>query len=382
METSQGTTSGAGAAGGADPAGGPTPVRFGLVGAGFIARWFMEAAQTLPQVLPVAVTSAHAERARAFAREHGLAAAYPSLEEMLRAGAPDGPTPVDVVYIGSPNAVHAEQALEALEAGFHVLVEKPFALHAEDARRMVAAARANDRFLMEAWMPAFEPGITAARRAVAERADRGDPPHRAVLVKEQYSSRMDRYRAGELPPALDPAMGGGSLMDLGVYPVSLAIHLFGEPASVRASGRLLASGADSHGAVVLEYDRTPDGAPADLEVVCLHSKTSSGAIESQVAWDREVLTLDDCQRPSRVRLHDTGRAGGCGPRELLEPSPAAPVLARELAEVCRLVAAGARQSELHPWAATVAGVSVLEAARAQIGLRLPGDGEPSARMAP
>ena len=90
--------------------------------------------------------------------------------------------------------------IAALEAGFHVLVEKPFALDAEQAEAMVAAAARHDRFLMEGWLTTFEPETAALREALPALLSDGPGPHRAVLVKEQYSSRMDRLRAGELPP--------------------------------------------------------------------------------------------------------------------------------------------------------------------------------------
>ena len=357
-----------------------TRIRFGIIGAGFIARWFMEAAAVLPQVEVVAVTSAHAERAAAFAAKHGIGASYASLPEMLAAGGPDGATPFDVVYVGSPNALHTEQTVAALEAGFHVLAEKPFALRTAEAEAMVAAARRADRFLMEGWLPAFEPGTATIREALPRLGTGEAGPHRALLVKEQYSSRMDRFRAGELLPAFDPSLGGGSLMDLGVYPVSMAIHLFGAPARVRATGRLLRSGADSHGTVVLEYDRQPDGSRTDLEVVCLHSKTSTNGTLSEVAADRVVLTLDDCQWPREIALRTPDgverlEVEAAWPEGAVVPEAAEkpPVLARELAEVCRLVRAGARESGLHPLAASLASVRVLEEARAQTGVRFPGD---------
>lgn len=345
-------------------------MRFGIVGAGFIARWFVAAAEATPGARVVAVTSDHPERAAAFAAEYGIEASYATLEEMLTAGRPDGATPFDVVHVGSPNSLHTAQTITALEAGFHVLVEKPFALEVADAEAMAEAAARNDRFLMEGWLTAFEPGTAAVRRALPALLADGSGPHRALLAKEQYSSRMDRLRAGELPPAFDPALGGGSTMDLGVYPVSLAVHLFGAPNRVTASGRPLPGAADSHGVVVLDYDRlggvcaqeAGGEVPTDLQVVCLHSKTSPAGLGSHIASDHHVLTLDDCQWPRTVRL-----TGPEGTRDLSVPDDGAPVLARELAEVCRLVASGARRSELHPPTASVTAVDVLARARAALG---------------
>ena len=343
------------------------PIRFGVIGAGFIARWFAEAVACEPGAQIVAVTSAHRERAAAFAAEHGIAHAYASLEEMLAAHGPGSQAPIDVVHVGSPNSLHAQHAIATLEAGFHVLVEKPFALTRSQAEAMVEAAQAADRFLMEGWLSAFEPGVARLR----EHLPRLGRLHRVVLSKEQFSSRMEVYRSGGLPPAFDPALGGGSLMDLGIYPVSLAIHLFGEPDRVTATGTLLEHGVDARGTVVLSYDC---GEHAGLEVICLHSKTSPG-MESSFAGDHDVLSIDDCQWPRRIELRGPAAATGTGEDLSVERGAEAPghQLAYELTEVCRLVRAGARESDLHPLSRYVAAVGVLQEARRQVGVRFPAD---------
>ena len=355
------------------PGPGDSPVRFGVIGAGFIARWFAQAVALEPAARIVTVTSARRERAAAFAQEHQVPYTHASLEEMLAAHGPDSEAPIDVVYVGSPNSLHAEHATAALEAGFHVLVEKPFALTAGQARAMVKTARRTDRFLMEGWLSAFEPGVARVREALG----RVGRLHRVVLSKEQFSSRMEAYRAGHLPPAFDPALGGGSLMDLGIYPVSMAIHLFGEPDRVTATGELLSSGVDVRGTVILSYD---SGEHAGMEVVCLHSKTSPG-IESSFAGDHDVLSIDDCQWPRRIELRGPVANGdpaqGAQTYEDLSVERGAEAsghqLAYELAEVCRLVRAGARQSDLHPLSRSVAAVGVLQEARRQVGVRFPAD---------
>ena len=342
-------------------------VRFGVIGAGFIARWFAEAVAREPGAQIVAVTSAHRERAAAFATEHGVAHAYASLEEMLAAHGPGSPDPIDVIHVGSPNSLHTQHSIAALEAGFHVVVEKPFALTRSQAEAMVEAAQATDRFLMEGWLSAFEPGVAQLRKHLP----RLGRLHRVVLSKEQFSSRMEVYRSGGLPPAFDPALGGGSLMDLGIYPVSLAIHLFGEPDRVTATGTLLECGVDARGTVVLSYDF---GEHAGLEVVCLHSKTSPGT-QSSFAGDHDVLSIDDCQWPRRIELRGPAAETGAGEDLSVERGVQTPghQLAYELTEVCRLVRAGARESDLHPLSRSVAAVGVLQEARRQVGVRFPAD---------
>ncbi|WP_420835771.1 Gfo/Idh/MocA family protein [Actinomyces ruminis] len=185
-------------------------------------------------------------------------------------------------------------------------------------------------------------------------------------------------------------MAGGSLMDLGVYPISLAIHLFGAPARVTATGVLLEEGADALGTVVLDYaaepeaDTTRRAQPAGFEVVCLHSKTSPAGTGSAIAGDHAVLTLDDCQWPQQIALRGTAAdAGGTAGADRLKAAADAvqdlsvkrsgPVLGYELEAFCRLVRSGARESELHPLANSVAAVEVLYEARQQVGVRFPGD---------
>ncbi|MDO4242360.1 MAG: Gfo/Idh/MocA family oxidoreductase [Actinomyces sp.] len=343
------------------------PVRFAVVGTGFISGWFMEAVAAVPQAEVVAVTSGRPERAAAFAAEHGIGAAWPTFDELVRQCRPGGSSPADVVYIGSTNVLHAEHALAALEAGLHVVVEKPFAITPAQADAMVEAAQRHDRFLMEAWLTAFEPGTRVLRETLPRLLSDGPGPHRAVLVKEQFSSRMPAYRAGALPAVLDPAKAGGSVMDLGVYPVSLAIHLFGPPARIGAGARLLDSGVDSHGVITLDYDVLPDGSPTDLQVVCLHSKTSTASTGSAIASDTMSLSFDDCQWPRTITLHTPQG------QEDLSVAGTGPVLARELAEVCRLVSTGQRYSPLHPPSASAACVRVLAEARRLTGIRLPED---------
>ncbi|GGO96850.1 Gfo/Idh/MocA family protein [Actinomyces gaoshouyii] len=342
------------------------PVRFGVVGAGFIAAWFARAVAAEPAAEIVAVTSARPERAAAYAAKHGVPHAHPTLEAMLAEHGPDCAAPIDVIYIASPNSLHASQAIAALEAGYGVLVEKPFALTPAQARAMAVTAERTGGFLMEAWQTAFEPGVAAIRSAFPRLGEL----RRAAFVREQFSSRMNAYRAGELPPAFNPALGGGSLMDLGIYPVSLAIHLFGRPDRVTATAQLLDSGVDSHGTLTLSYGT---GEHAGLEVACLHSKTSANALGSQISGESRAILLDHCQWPERISLI-TAPGSPEESHEDLSVTRSAEVMGPLLAEVCRLVSAGARGSELHPVSASVAAIEVLSEARSQIGVHFPDDG--------
>lgn len=338
-------------------------VRFATIGTSWIARALIDAARTVPGVDVVAVSSRSEEGARAFAEANGVPRFHVGLDALA------GDDAVDAVYVASPNARHAEQAITMLRAGKHVLVEKPLATTEAEAAAMADEARAAGRLLMEAYVAPFEPNVAAIRDALPELGQL----RRAVLVKDQYSSKYDQLKAGGLPNAFDPRLAGGSLMDLAIYPVSLAVHLFGEPVSVLATGIVLGSGADGQGTIVLGYD--------GLEVLCLHSKITPAGIGSEISGEAGVLTFDDCSVPTRVVLHSRLDVGGqvtqpgftrshAGSRELTRPQ-SNDHMRYEVEEFAGLIDRGAIESAIHPPSRSQAALRILDEARRQIGLPVP-----------
>lgn len=341
-------------------------VRIGVVGTSWIAGAFVAAARSVAAVEVAAVCSRSARAAAGFADQHGIPAMYTDL------GALGADATVDAVYLATPNSLHTPQAIAMLRAGKHVLVEKPLGANEAQGAAMVAASRETGRVLMEAYVAPFEPNVAALRDALPKVG----PLRRVVLVKDQYSSKYDRLKAGTVSNVFDPAFAGGSLMDLGFYPVSLAVHLFGEPVSVLATGIVLASGADGQGTVLLRYD--------GFEVACLHSKITPTGLGSQVAGEHGVLTFDDCSVPTRVTF--TPRLGS--PQSPTDPSFTRPAGAAEdltrpqsphhmryeLLEFADVVQRGAIESRLHPHGRSLAAAGILDQARAQVGVRFPADG--------
>ncbi|MFZ0528932.1 MAG: Gfo/Idh/MocA family oxidoreductase, partial [Propionicimonas sp.] len=337
-------------------------VRIGMIGTGFIGGAFAEAVRGVEGIELAAVSATSEAAALAFAAKHAIPRAHADQESLA------ADETIDAVYIASPNSFHATQAIAMLRAGKHVLVEKPLALTTSQAQAMIAAAHAADRLLMEAFTAPFAPNIGAIREALP----RIPQLRRAVFVKDQYSSRFDAYKAGTVLPAFNPAMGGGSIMDLGFYPVGLAVHLFGEPSSVRATGILLDSGADAQGTILLGYD--------GFEVVCLHSKVATCGIASEIAGELSVITLDDCSNPTRVEFASRGGSSSVATAsrrpdatEDLTREGSGWNLAFEIAEFARLVGAGARTSTLHPATNSLATIRILEAARREVGVHFPAD---------
>jgi scyllo-inositol 2-dehydrogenase (NADP+) len=262
----------------------PTPVRFGVIGTNWITGALIEAGRTVPGFEARCVLSRSVSTGRAFAEYHGLTAVHTTLESLA------ADESIDAVYVASPNSLHAEQARTLLAAGKHVLAEKPLGASAAQVAGLAGAAVDCRRLLMEAYMAPFEPNVAALRDALGEVGQ----VRRVVLAKDQYSSRYDALKAGELPNAFNPAFAAGSLMDLGIYPVALAVLLFGEPTTILATGEMLPSGVDGQGTLLLGYD--------GFEVACLHSKITPGGLGSEISGEDGVLTFDDCSVPTEVHL--------------------------------------------------------------------------------
>ncbi len=225
------------------------PVRWGILGAARIARTkVIPAIQQAHNSAVRAVASRDIVRAAVVAQVYGIPRIYGSYAELL-----DDPA-IDAVYIALPNHLHAEWTMHALQAGKHVLCEKPLAMNAEQARAMVATAREHDRHLMEAFMYRFHPRM----QQIAGLVEQGALGH-LLLARASFTFRLTRsedYR-------FDPAMGGGALLDVGVYGVNLARWMFrAEPESVYAYAVYGETGIDLTTVGVLRF---PGGRIATIE---------------------------------------------------------------------------------------------------------------------
>jgi predicted dehydrogenase len=214
-------------------------VRWAIVGTGNVAWQFAEGLSLVDDAELVAVSSRTESRARQMGRAFGGAKGYGDYGAMLRESG------CDVVYVATPHHRHAEDCLMAIEAGKGVLCEKPFTVDAGEAERVIAAARARGVFCMEAMWTRF---IPAMRRAV-EMLRVGEIGDMRVLTGDfAVPMRFDpasRY--------FDPKMGGGALLDRGVYLVSLAQQLFGDPLAVSATMTQTPTGVDDHVTMTLSY---------------------------------------------------------------------------------------------------------------------------------
>jgi predicted dehydrogenase len=212
---------------------------WGIVGTGGIAHRFAADLAHAPGARIAAVQSRSIEKAREFRTAFGVDRTYTELDALLADSA------VDAVYIATPNALHAEQALQAIAAGKPVLVEKPMALSTADAERIEKASLARGVFVMEAMWTRFLPAVQRAKAKIAA-GDIGSVT--AIRANLSYS------REEVAGSRFFDAQGGGALFDLGVYPISLTLHLLGCPNSVSGRWQAAHSGVDRSAEIDLHYD--------------------------------------------------------------------------------------------------------------------------------
>jgi len=265
-------------------------IRIGIVGTSSISQRFAEAVDAVAGIAISRVASRDAARARAFADAIGAPGIAVGLESLLAAA------DVDAVYLASPNAAHAAQMREAVDAGIPVLVEKPAVLSADEWDAAVSHARQRGVVLLEAMRTAYDPGLEAVRTALP----RLGRVRRVSFRYEKRSARYDHVLAGEQTNIFDPAMGGSALRDLGVYPLHALVRLFGAPNALQGVRVGIASGTDGLGSAVAAYD----GFVADVA----WSKITDTALPSEIQGEEASLSIDAIDAPRRLVL--TPRDGG------------------------------------------------------------------------
>lgn len=330
------------------PGRGEPSLRWGVIGAGWIAGFFADAVRAHTAQTVVAVAARRPERAEEFARAHGIHTAHATVDALI-----DDPF-VDVVYIAAPQIDHLALGLQVIAAGKHVLIEKPLATTAADARRLTSAAQAAGVFLMEAMWSRYQPQALMIRAIAAEGilgevtsviADHGqpladDPTHRLLV----------------------PGTGGGALLDLGIYPIQLDSMVLGDPTSITAVGSLTASGVDATSTVVLGH-----GVEQSTLMTSILTKTPTLATICGTGARIEIdgpfhiptgLTLRsaDLFEPPVRWTDDTGVSLMDG-------------LAWEATALARFVGEGRAESPLHTHAETASILATIDESRRQLGAR-------------
>ncbi|MEU0949748.1 Gfo/Idh/MocA family oxidoreductase [Streptomyces canus] len=326
-------------------------VRWGILATGGIAAAFTADLVDLPDAEVVAVASRSEASAKAFAERFGIERAYGDW------GALAEDADIDVVYVATPHAAHRAAAGLCLTAGRNVLCEKAFTLNTREAEELVGLAKEHGRFLMEAMWMYCNPLVRRLKALVDDGA-----------IGEVRTVQADFGLAGPFPPShrlRDPAQGGGALLDLGVYPVSFAHLLLGEPSDVTAKAVLSEEGVDLQTGALLSWD---SGALASLHC----SLTGGTATIASVTGSLGRIDIPSgFFHPDRFVLHRDGR----DPEEFVADPADGPrnSLKHEAREVMRALRAGETESPLVPLEGTLAVMRTLDAVRDRIGVRYPGE---------
>jgi len=326
----------------------PTGLRWGILATGGIAHAFARDLRTAGLDI-AAVGSRRPDAAAAFATEFGIPRAHGSYEELV--ADPD----VDLVYVSTPHPLHAENAILALEAGKHVLVEKPFTLNAAEAARVRDVAAANGLLAMEAMWTRYLPHMARIRELIAA-GPLGDL--RAVIA--DHTQRISRDPAHRLN-ALE--LGGGALLDLGIYPISFAWDILGAPVTVAASATLGPTGADSEVATIFTH---ASGAVSTT----LSAAHAAGPNTAHIVGTDARIDIDRVwYTPTSFRM--------VAPDGTVLEEYASKIEGRGMQYQAiaaeRYVAEGRRDSELLPIDETVAIIATLDEIRSLIGVSYPGE---------
>jgi predicted dehydrogenase len=325
-----------------------TAVRWGILAPGRIARKFAAGLREAEGAELVAVGSQEIGRARAFAALFDIPRAHGSYAELA---ADPG---VDAVYIGSPHARHEAHTTLCLQAGKHVLCEKPLALNAAQARRMIEVARDRDRVLMEALWTRFLPALRGAREQVA-----GGVLGDLRMVQADFGFRAAYDPADRL---FAPDLGGGALLDIGIYPLNLAYLFCGPPREIHTLGTLGATGVDEEGAIVMRHEE------GRISLLSCSLRTATPG-RAHLLGTRRSLTLE-CPwwGATRFTLHEPG-----GGDEVFEFAHRGGGYAHEAEAFMELIRSGRRDSETMPSAESLAILETMDEIRRRWGVRYPGE---------
>ena len=325
-------------------------INWGILAPGKIAGKFVRELNRIPDARLIAVGSRNVRRAEEFKRRHGAQYAFGSYEEL--AACPE----VDIIYVASPHSLHLKHTLLCLHYGKHVLCEKPMGINYSQVKQMTEAAHSSDCFLMEGMWTRFLPAMKKTVE-LAENGAIGD----VVMLEADFGFRATYHPESRI---YNPLLGGGALLDIGIYPVFLALILFGMPEDMSAHSILADTGVDAQTTLQMKWQTS--------RLAQLHcSFLADTEVTARVYGTDGYLYLPP-------RWHEAKTVHLCNKRGIVQSfhfEDENPGYRYEIEEIHRCLRRGARESSLLPWSFSLSMIRLMDEVRKQTGVIYPMDRE-------
>lgn len=332
----------------APPLGAGGRYNWALLGCGSIAKSFASDLKCLPNANLYAVASRDEAKAQQYATDFGFEKAYGSYEEML------SDPKVDIVYISTPHTFHYEHTMMALKHKKSVLCEKPFAMNSAQVAEMIACAKENDCFLMEAFWTRFSPHFTTTIE-VLNSGKLGE----LKMVSANFAFTADFIPEGRF---FNPDLGGGSLLDIGIYTIFFSLVTLGKPIEIQTMSHIGVTGVEESILMSFKY---PDGKMANL----MSSITTHATSHTEYCCENGYVRINKgAYSPTTVSVWKNGDA-----QEQMVEVPTFEGIGYlfEAAHVMECLDAGKKQSDILPWSFSVDLMEILDRVRASANIVFP-----------
>lgn len=320
-------------------------IGWGILGPGKIAQSFANDLKLVEGGRLVAAASRSLERAEIFAKEYGAEKAFGSYEELFMCDE------VDVIYIATPHTGHMEWTIKAMQAGKHVLCEKPLGINLAEVQQMIATAKQNKVFLMEALWTRFNPSIQKVKRLI----DNGKIGEVGYIHADFAFYGLDRDEESRV---LNPDLAGGSILDIGIYPIFLSYLILGKPKSIQSTSNFHKTGAEIQTSMIFHYE--------NAQAILYSGLTSESSMRAEIQGSKGSIYIDP-------RWHETdGFSLHIGESEERTDLPTTGKgYSHEIEEVHDCLKKGKLQSDLWSHQNSIDLISLLDEVRRQSGVVFP-----------
>ena len=325
-------------------------MKFGIIGTNFVSDFFMSGTVGLEKCEVVAVSATSMEKAENFAKKYDIPHCFDDYTKMHEAGV------IEAVYVAVPNGKHKEISLYFLERKIPVFCEKPCAGNLREVSEMIDCAKANNTYFHEGLIPFYAPNMQELRKALEILG----PIRQVTFNFSKYSSRYDAYLAGENPTTFRSELANGAIMDLGVYPIGVAVGLWGKPDKIYSTSSLLPTGADVSGTTIFCYP--------EFNVSISYSKASDTEIANEICGELGTIVFDRSSQLDNLNFID---------RLTQERRPIGVEQKHgfyyQIEEMIECIEKGEIQSKKYPFAKTLEVHEVMTTCRKQSGIVYPCD---------